>query len=86
MSITVRERMRHKGLTAAVGLLVIAAGLAAPALAATRATSSFPLDPNLEPQEGPGFDRARGDPHPHPLAGRRPGHRPRNPAVSRCGR
>ena len=47
MSITVRERMRHKGLTAAVGLLVIAAGLAAPALAATRATSSFPLDPNL---------------------------------------
>jgi len=47
MGTSLRQRMRHKGLTAAFGLLVIAAGLAAPALAATRATSNFKLNPTL---------------------------------------
>jgi len=43
MGLEVRQRMRRKGVMAVLGLLVVAAGLVAPALAATRATTDFPL-------------------------------------------
>ena len=39
--------MRRKGVIALLGCLVAAAGILAPALAATRATTSYPLDPSL---------------------------------------
>ena len=39
--------MRRKGVIALLGCLVAAAGILAPALAATRSTTSFPLDPSL---------------------------------------
>ena len=41
------QTVRRKGITAALGCLVVAAGILAPAVAATRATNSYPLDPSL---------------------------------------
>jgi hypothetical protein len=39
--------MRRKGVIATLGFLVAAVGILAPALAATRASMSYPLDPSL---------------------------------------
>jgi len=47
MRFDLRQTVRRKGATALLGCFVVAAGLIAPALAATRATSNFPLDPSL---------------------------------------
>ena len=41
------QTVRRKGMTALLGCLVVAAGILAPAVAATRATNSYPLDPSL---------------------------------------
>ena len=47
MASEARHTMRRKGVIAMLGFLVAAAGILAPALAATRASMSYTLDPSL---------------------------------------
>jgi hypothetical protein len=44
----IRRRLHRKGVTAVFGLLVLAAGLVAPALGATRSTTDFPLNATVK--------------------------------------